>query len=503
MYRILTASKDTYITNKIINNKFRATDANLGQAGTLDLFKLYNESTITGETAPIENSRLLLKFDLAEVTKMHNEKIIDVGDASFKALLKLHDIYGGQTSPSNFKVISFPLSKSFDEGPGYDVVSYSDVGETNWVTSSFANGVVSTWSLTGASASGSLGDTDIDVITSGTVQGQNSAISLSSEMLFETGEEDLLLDVTNFVSASSKGLIDNHGFLIALSGTFETNNKSYFVKRFTSRNTLNTANRPKLIIKFNDTIFDNHENFEYDTTGSLYLHNFKRGSLSNLISGSGGPEVTGADCMILKIESGSFSKQFNVSQVPRGSSRLTGIYSSSFAISSFDTTLYDHVLSSGSITFNEIWSNSSQTVTYLSSSIKIKQSNRNKIDLGEQRVVTRILNLKGRYRQTEKVRLRVFVENADRELILRKTPFITPSELYANMCYRVRDFESGEIIIPFDDAATKLSHDTKAMYFDFYMSSIPKGRTYVFDFKIKENNFDIVITDLASKFIIE
>ena len=41
------------------------------------------------------------------------------------------------------------------------------------------------------------------------------------------------------------------------------------------------------------------------------------------------------------------------------------------------------------------------------------------------------------------------------------------------------------------------------MYFDFYMSSIPKGRTYVFDFKIKENNFDIVITDLASKFIIE
>ena len=44
MYRILTASKDTYITNKIINNSFRATDANLGSAGTLDLFKLYDEN---------------------------------------------------------------------------------------------------------------------------------------------------------------------------------------------------------------------------------------------------------------------------------------------------------------------------------------------------------------------------------------------------------------------------------------------------------------------------
>ena len=41
MYRILTASADTYITNKIIDNSFRAKDANVGQAGTLDLFKLF------------------------------------------------------------------------------------------------------------------------------------------------------------------------------------------------------------------------------------------------------------------------------------------------------------------------------------------------------------------------------------------------------------------------------------------------------------------------------
>ena len=62
MHRILTASKDTYITNKIIKSTFRATDANLGAAGTLDLFKLYNENTISGETNPIELSRILLKF---------------------------------------------------------------------------------------------------------------------------------------------------------------------------------------------------------------------------------------------------------------------------------------------------------------------------------------------------------------------------------------------------------------------------------------------------------
>ena len=64
MYRILSASKDCYITNKIINNSFRATDANVGQAGTLDIFKLYDESKISGEDEPIELSRALVSFDL-------------------------------------------------------------------------------------------------------------------------------------------------------------------------------------------------------------------------------------------------------------------------------------------------------------------------------------------------------------------------------------------------------------------------------------------------------
>lgn len=503
MYRILSASKDSYITNKIINNKFRATDANSGQAGTLDLFKLYNESKLSGESKPVELSRLLLKFDLTEVTNMHNNKIIDIGDSSFVAQLKLHDVYGGQTTPQNFKIIAFPLSKSFDEGPGFDVVSYSDVGITNWITASYENATISPWSIAGAMASGSLSEENIDVIVSGTLPAQSSAINFSSEMLFKTGEEDLLLDVTNFVSASAKSLIPNHGFLIAFSGSYEKDDKSYFVKRFASRNTLNTAIRPKLIIKYDDTIHDNHENFEFDTTGSLYFNNFSRNTLANLISGSAGTAVTGADCLYVKIESGSFKKVFTGSQVPRGTSRLTGIYSSSFAISSYSSILYNHALSSGSITFNEIWTNVNETVTYLSSSLTVKRTNRNRINLGEQKVIARILNLRHRYKNNEKVRLRVFVEKADREIVLRKTPYVTPSELYNKMFYQVRDKDSGEIIIPFDTVATKLSHDTKAMYFDFFMSSIPKGKTYVFDFLIKINDFDLIIRDAASKFIIE
>ena len=142
MLRVLSASKDGYITNKIINNRFRATDANVGQAGTLDLFKLYNESTIDGEEKPIELSRLLIKFDLNPIIEMQNSGQLSVGDSSFKASVKLHDIYGGQTTPTNFNTIIFPLAKNFDEGSGFDIVEFKDLGATNWVTASYSAGVI-------------------------------------------------------------------------------------------------------------------------------------------------------------------------------------------------------------------------------------------------------------------------------------------------------------------------------------------------------------------------
>ena len=113
MYRILSASKDAYITDKIVNNSFRAKDANMGQAGTLDLFKIYNETSITGSNEQIELSRLLIKFDLTPVSTMQSNAKIDINDSSFKCFLKLHDVYGGQTTPSNFKIIAFPLAQKF------------------------------------------------------------------------------------------------------------------------------------------------------------------------------------------------------------------------------------------------------------------------------------------------------------------------------------------------------------------------------------------------------
>ena len=514
MYRILSASKDTYITNKIINNKFRATDANVGQAGTLDLFKIYNETKISGSTNPqTEISRLLLKFDIAAITNMQNDAKIDINSDSFKCFIKLHDVYGGQTTPSNFHIIAFPLSQSFNEGNGYDVSSYRDIGEVNFVTASITNGSAVLWNTEGALASGSLGDENIDVIVSGSLSGPSgtSIQTLSPFQYFESGEEDLLIDVTKIVSGTISGQIPDHGFLLAYSGAYETNTKTYFVKRFASRNSSNTAIRPKLIVKYDDSLQDNHEDFLFDVTGSLYLNNYHFGVPSNILSGSSATELAGENVMVLKIVSGSFKKSFNVSQGLRGVNRLTGIYSSSFAISSFSEdsvngdSLKKHIEVSGSITFDEVWSSSDETVTYLSSSLKISKNTRSAFDNFQQNILVTVTNLRDAYNPGDVVKIRVFSEDRDRSISYTKLPIEKKSQMYHEMYYRVRDFQSGDVLIDFDtsDKSTRLSTDSGGMYFEFYVDSLPKGRTYVFDFLVKKAGFDTIVTDAASKFRVE
>ena len=507
MYRILTASADTYITNKIVNNDFKATDANVGQAGTLDLFKLYEESVSGSDSSPIELSRLLIKFDTKPLRDMHLSGTIDIADSTFRTYVKLHDVYGGQTTPSNFDLILFPLSQSFDEGNGYDVGRFTDIDSANWVTASESGGSSTLWNVTGASKSGSLGDENIDVILSGTITGKASAESLNIIQNFESGEEDLFMDVTTIMSATVKDLIPDCGFLIAFSGSYEKNTKSYFVKRFASRNVANTTLRPKLIVQFDDSIQDNHEDFTFGVSGSLYLHNYHFGDLANIISGTAGTEITGANCMILKLTTGSFRRSYNVSQVLVGSNRKTGLYSASLAVSQYESLLKSEANASGSITFDEIWSDSNETVAYLSSSVKIKMPNTNKIFFDQQRWVVKVLNIKDRYKLLgdSLVKFRVFAENADREVTFSKGPLEKKSEIFHKMYYRVRDFQDGSIIIPFDteNDSTRLSTDSSGMYFDFYMSSLPLGRSYIFDFLVKQNGFDTVITDAASKFVVE
>ena len=528
MYRILSASKDTYITNKIINNRFRATDANVGEAATIDIFKLYGESTLSGSSTPIELSRGLVKFDLSPIRQLTSSNL-DISHSSFKCYLKLHDIYGGQTTPSNFNILVFPLSQSFDEGVGRDIISFSDLDACNWVTASVTseNSPVK-WFITGANSIGLLGSSDIDVISSGNLNDGSGIVSLFAKQTFSTGEEDLYVDVTNIISATIVNLIPDHGFRISYSGTYadlgtdsaETDSVTRYVKRFASRNTANTRIRPKLIVKYNDTVQDHHESFFFNVSGSLFLNNFHRGKPANIVSGSSLTEIKGDNCIILRIESGSntlgtlFRKYITGSQHKVGNNFITGVYSASFAVSDFESSaLLKQSRLAGSASFKEYWESTANNdlstlgkpYGYYTGSFNIDNVNRTSFGASEKRYYVSIINLESRYRNSDKVKLRVYAEDVTRPVKYKKIPFYRKSQIFTNMHYRVKDFDSNDIIIPFDkeDNSTLLSTDSEGMFFEFYMSSLPKGRTYIFELLITSHGFDQVFTSVTPKFSVD
>jgi len=301
MYLVFTASKDTYITNKIISTSARATDANLGGATTIDLFKLYGETLFTGQTNPIELSRGLIYFELSDISASLKDKV-DFSDDSFSATFMLHDVQGNQVAPMDYNLALFPLSQSFDEGKGKDVSGLSYLDRANWLTASYSSGNV-VWNSAGAFASGAMGASDIDLIETAEIGGTDTYLVKSQ--YFSSTNQNLSMDVTNIVSASMTGIIPSHGFLLAYSGSEEHDNQTRFVKRFSSRHTRNPYIRPKLVIKYDDSLRAQNDQLEFNVSGSVFLENFSRGVRSNIISGSSNSQVSGANSILLKIHTGT------------------------------------------------------------------------------------------------------------------------------------------------------------------------------------------------------
>ena len=514
MYLILTASKDTYITNKIIDNKFRATDANVGEAGTIDIFKLYDESVYVSGSTRItgsvrETSRGLIKFELDKLQTL-TASILDLNSSKFQARLKMYDIMGGQATPSNYSLVLYPLSMSFDEGIGRDVSAFSDLDTANFITASVSNGSPALWNMSGANSPGLLGSNNIDYITSGTIDSQT--LDFGSSQYFKNGNEDLDVNVTTFVSSALAGNIANLGFRISFSGSNDTDDKTRFVKRFASRHSSNLLKVPQLRILWDDSIVDNHEDFIFDISGSLFLKNYVRGIERNLISGSSGTEVAGSNCMKLKIQVQDFSKTFDASQHFAGTdaNSITGLYSSSFAVSSFDSAYVNNsnetisllIKKSGSIKFDTYWLSSDESIAFLTSSLEIKPSRKSNFSRNPADLQFKFVNLDTSYTSKDEVNISVFVEDTSLQQkaykIPRKLKSITLSKVY----YRVREITTNTVIIPFGENknSTKLSSDTDGLSFKFYMSSLPKGFIYCFDLLVKDYGENRIYNSISGRF---
>ena len=512
-----TASSDTYITDKIIDGQIRVEDANVGRAGTLDLFKLWGETVINGSGSQDELSRLLIKFDYQKIHDLTSSKL-DLNSTKFSAKMKLFDMKTGAAVPSNFNIVAFPLSQSFDEGSGRDVTSFGDLDTANYLTASVTNNTATMWNVSGANQVGTLGDASIDIISTANFNDGNGLGNIFGTQNFVQGTEDLSIDVTRVVSASIAGQMSNLGFRISFSGSDESDTKSRFVKRFASRHVSDPVIRPRIEVSFDDSLQDNHSNFFFDVTGSLFLNSFSRSGAANIVSGSGLTSITGSNCLLLKLKSGSFSYVTTASQGTMGTvdsaseNFMTGVYFVDFAIPSNDTslvskdwTLANYIAQSGSIKFEEYWYSLDSTVGFHTGSITVKRASRFSANFTSQEPIIHTTNLSQEYNLKDQPRIRIFGRDLKNEQNLPvKVPISLSPTIFDEVYYRVRDIDNGRTIVDFGeiDNSTRVSTDSQGMFFDFHMDTLLSGRVYSFDFLVINRGARTIVRDPRAQFTV-
>lgn len=506
MFYIITASADTYITNKIISNKFRAADANVGRAGTLDLFKLYDESSFmsgsTRVTSSVEElSRILIKFDYSEIPPLLSSSL-NIHNNDFRAELQLFEVPSGTPVPRNFNVLCNPLAVAFDEGSGRSTSQFSDVDTANFLTASYLNGSNVSWIMSGAGQACPLSgieETPVggDYVTTGTLA-DGTVVDFGSSKYFDEGPGDLFLDVTTAVSASLVGHIPNKGFRIAFSGSDESDKKTRFVKRFLSRQSKNSLLRPRLVLTWDNSIRDRHLDLQFNLSSSLFLKNFESGNPANLISDASLTELTGQNCVTLRFVSGSGTKNETTFTVlasqHTGSSTgqgMTGVYSGTFNLSRFNTAFFGETPKTrGEVELKEIWSTNDLSTSFYSGSITVKKSNRSISGFSNRRLYITPVGAQSEYRDSSTVSIRLFVEDLDAEATENsyKLPRTRKSIVVDSCYYRIVDVETGTVIIPFDKKrnSTKVSTDASGMFISFKSSGLPKGRIYSIELLVND-----------------
>ena len=506
MFYIITASADTYLTNKIIDNSFKATDANVGRAGTLDLFKLYNESTFISASQRVtssidEISRILVKFDYSELQEL-TSSILDINHSSFKAELQLFEVVLGAPTPRDFYIVSYPLSQSWDEGDGRNVSTFADVDTANFLTASISGGTTAVlWNMSGSGKGGFLGTSDSDYITSGTIG--SDVIDFGTTQFFDDGTGPIKLNVTKVVSCSIAGLIPNYGFRISFSGSYESDQKTRFAKRFASRHARNPLIIPRMLLTWNDHVYDRHKNLNFNVSSSLFLKNLVAGQPANLVSGSSLTNLVGQDCLLLRFVSGSgdtaktvyvTASQHTGSTTGEGT---VGIYSGTFNLSRFDTTFFETLKHNDEIEMKEIWSSMDEKVGYYTGSITVSKTEKTIAGFANRKLLITPVGAQPEYELNSRATIRLFIEDIDAQAKAKayKLPRELKTIVLDKVYYRIKDRQTDTILVPFDKIydSTRVSTDGEGMYIEFRTAGLPRKRQLTVDLLVMDRGMERLV----------
>ena len=451
------ADADNTISNAFKDNlSTRATGSNMGQADVSEVFSIYARAT----TSSAEISRVLTKFDVSSISSDRAAGIIpSEGNVSF--YLRLYNAETTKTVPKNFKIVVSAISRSWSEGDGLDLENYKDLDSSNWISAS--QGIP--WNK----------------------QGGDYHASPRFEQSFETGLEDLDLNVTSLVEEWIAGTKINYGFGVQLTASQEASSsanlegveQSYYTKRFFARGTQYFFKKPVIEARWNSSTQDDRGDFYYssslapasDNLNTIYLYNFVRGRLTNI------PAI-GTGEIFVNLYSGSSSPTGSKLVLHDGKTNVTGgfvstgIYSCSVAITSAATPLK---------TLFDVWHNDS-AVQYFTGTIKPAVHYAAGASTGNTRYVTKIKNLRSKYFSEEEARFNVYVRNKNwSPTIYTVASTEIENTIIPSASYRVYRVLDGYNAIPHgtgSDLQTILSYDVSGNYFNLDMSLLEPGYEY-------------------------
>lgn len=481
------ADADNTIVNAFKSNlTTRGTGSNAGYADVMEVFSIYGRESSGSQ----ELSRVLVKFPVTTIsTDRAAGDIPASGSVSF--YLRLFNAQHSKTVPEDYTMVVSAVSRSWQEGVGLDLEQYKDETKGNTGSNWMSASNTTAWTTVGG-----------DYLTGS---------GFEFTQTFDTGLEDIELDISDLVEKWLAGTQENYGVGVRLSSSFEAYfssssgqnsgsvihntegaTKSYYTKRFFARGTQYFFKRPVIEARWNSADRnDDRGNFFYssslapaaDNLNTLYLYNYVRGVLQNI------PSV-GTGQIFVDLYSGSADNSEpsgaaliqSVNTPATGGYVATGIYSCSVCITSAATPL---------TTLYDVWRGPDNApVQYFTGSI-IPKTHSAAQTIRKPTYFINITNNRGRYRNDENARFNVFV----REKFWDPTIYTVansevPTVTIEEAAYRVYRTLDGLEAVPYGTGSTKhtyLSYDVNGNYFDFDMSSLQPGYEYAFKIAFYES----------------
>ena len=260
MHHFIYPSKDTWIISGSSQlDGTLLTDANFGQDEILELKKNWFDRSFDSFT------RILLHFDLTTVSNSIvngdinslPSNIDSTNQYDTRFFLRLYEAEGNQNTSGEYKLESWVISQSWDQGVGKFGDSPKVTNGVSWDNRNFyPNSTAVTWSHSDGNES--PGTTHV------TSSGTNYTYRASQSFSYNT--PDIEMDVTGIVKSwfsQSSDDIGNNGFLLKISGSQETSSQDFVDLKFFSSKT-NTIYSPKLEVRW-----DEHNPCSGSNTGSL------------------------------------------------------------------------------------------------------------------------------------------------------------------------------------------------------------------------------------------